>query len=56
MLAAFFMGICLAQAGSQPGIVTEEKIRWLEMPEPWVVVLVILPLLIGWITFFYKRE
>ncbi len=56
MPAAFFTGICFAQAGSEPGIVTEEKISWLEMPEPWVVVLVILPLLIGWTTFFYRRE
>lgn len=49
-------GSCLAQAGPKPGTVMEETTRWLEMPEPWIVVLVILPLLIGWITFFYKRE
>ena len=56
MPTAFFTPGCFAQAGAQPGLVTEEKIRWLEMPEPWVVVLVILPLVVGWVTFFYKRE
>ena len=37
MPTAFFTPGCFAQAGAQPGLVTEEKIRWLEMPEPWVV-------------------
>ena len=35
---------------------TEETIRWLEMPEAWVVVLLILPLLVAFVGFFYKRE
>lgn len=56
MLAGILTGSCTAQAAPQPGTVMEETIRWLEMPEPWIVVLVILPLLVGWIIFFYKRE
>ncbi len=35
---------------------TEETIRWLEMPDAWVVVLLILPLLVVFVGFFYKRE
>ena len=35
---------------------TEETIRWLEMPEAWGVVLLILPLLVAFVGFFYKRE
>ena len=35
---------------------TEETIRWLEMPEAWIVALLIIPLVVAFVGFFYKRE
>ena len=47
----------LCQAGAADLVTeTEETIRWLEMPDAWVVVLLILPLLVVFVGFFYKRE
>ena len=34
----------------------EESIRWLRMPPAWLIVLVVVPLVIAFVVFFYKRE
>jgi hypothetical protein len=57
MLQAILRGSFLCQVET-PDLVTEteETIRWLDMPEAWIVALLILPLVIAFVAFFYKRE
>lgn len=58
IVAAFFArcgfgGALVAQAGARD---VEETLRWLRLPPPWLSALVILPLVIGFVWFFYRRE
>ena len=57
MLQAVLRGSFLCQVEA-PDLVTEteETIRWLDMPEAWIVALLVLPLVIAFVAFFYKRE
>ncbi len=51
--ATLEVAVSLAQVVSSQ---VEESFRWLRLPPAWVVVLVILPLVVAFVVFFYRRE
>lgn len=46
--------IVLLQADT--AVQVEEELRWLHLPAAWIVVLIVVPLVVAYVTFFYRRE